>query len=206
MRTATILVLLGAAAACAPARAHDHVFHNANGVTISAYLVGTTQVQINYTYTGNAWMAFGISTGSSSLMTGGGAGSDIVYCSSGQVMRNWVTAKTSSAVTTGASAVSGATCTQSASGSSMSFTRNLAASGNQRAITEGATHTYIWAHGNAGATAIAYHSTNKGGGTAVIVGHGDGSGSNSGARLGSSSAAVCFVVLAGIIMTALGMN
>ena len=90
-------------------------------------------------------------------MGSSGAGSDIIICSEGQLMRYWVSA---SSTPTGGVLVDGGTCSQAAGFSQMSFTRDTAAGANEREIftTAGELTTFIWARGNDGTTALAYHA------------------------------------------------
>lgn len=108
----------------------------------------------------NAWVSFGLSHGAALSMTGGGSGADMVACHSDppQVKRYWVTTKSQPS---GGVDVPGATCTRNNGRTVLTYTRQLAASGNQRQVTPGTSQPVIYAYGES--TSFSYHGTSRGG-------------------------------------------
>jgi len=130
-------------------------------VTLSFEPVGEDSVNVVLKLQARAWIGFGISAGSSVSMTGEGQGVDVVTCGAGEVRRYWVTSRS---LPDGYDDIADATCTQDADSTTLSFTRSIAAAGaNQRSLTPGQLQQVIYAHGNDGQVALAFHGSNAGG-------------------------------------------
>ena len=101
-------------------------------------------------------MALGVSPDGS--MINSGSGSDVVICSSGSVKRFWITSYSVNWNT--GTDVTGATCSQSADKSVMTFTRNVDGGPQKHPLKLGGTETqFIWAYSADGNTAaLAQHS------------------------------------------------
>ena len=112
-------------------------------------------------------MALGVSPKGSMTNGGSGSGSDVVICSSGSVKRFWITSY--SVDWNAGTAVAGATCTQSADKSVMTFTRNVDGGSEKHPLKlDGAETQFIWAYSADGNTAaLAQHGSNTRGAKGV---------------------------------------
>jgi hypothetical protein len=130
-------------------------------VTLSFEPIGEDSVNIVLKLQARAWIGFGISAGTTVSMTGEDQGADVVTCAQGEVRRYWVTSRS---LPNDADDIADAICTQDADTTTLSFTRSIAAVGaNQRSITPGQLQQVIYAHGNDGEVALAFHASNAGG-------------------------------------------
>ena len=124
-----------------------------------SYSTSSDSKSVTFTLTlsgGRSWMALGVSPDGS--MINSGSGSDVVICSSGSVKRFWITSYSVNWNT--GTDVTGATCSQSADKSVMTFTRNVDGGSQKHPLKLGGTETqFIWAYSADGNTAaLAQHS------------------------------------------------
>ena len=120
-----------------------------------------TSATFTVTYNGNGWVGLGVGTSMTNT--------DMVICSGSPlaVKRYWSTGQT---MPSGGSAVAGASCTYSGGKTTMTFTRNVAASGNQEkalSVIEGAETDFIWAYKTS--TTLSYHTARGAGVKWAIV-------------------------------------
>lgn len=106
-------------------------------------------VDFTLTSTRNAWVGFGVGDGM--------VGSDVVICEKGSSAKRYnIKAKSKP---TGGVDVAGSSCTFSNDGLVMKFSRNVKAAGSsESALTPGTKQSLVWAVGEKGATALAYHA------------------------------------------------
>jgi hypothetical protein len=149
---------------------HESAKNNGDKVTMSSSPVGSDKMKFEVKVNRLGWIGFGISEGTTGLMTAGGAGADAVICSDGNVKRYWLTKMSLPDPTDD---LEDASCSQTNGYTTMTFTRSIAASNaNQRALTPGTAQPVVVAYGDG---TPAYHSGKKGS-KVVMLGSGDGSG------------------------------
>jgi hypothetical protein len=116
-----------------------------------------TTIKFTITAKAQVWIALGVSP--SGTMTDDGKGSDVIACSGKSVMRYWVTEKSTP---TGGVVVPDAVCTQENGMSTMTFTRNAAATAQQHPIAVQGDTIFIWAYGDQTATFTGTKHKNRG--------------------------------------------
>lgn len=127
------------------------------GLQLTAKKLSPSSIQITVTSQQEIWVALGFSSGSVS-MTGNGGGVDAFICSDGVVKRYWMTTRSKPS---DGREVAGATCSLVSGGSTMVFTRDLAAAtSEERAVTLGKKQAIIHAHGHS--VELAYHKARGG--------------------------------------------
>ena len=119
-----------------------------------------TTATFTVTYNGDGWVGLGVGTSMTNT--------DMVICSGNPlaVKRYWSTGRTTPS---SGSVVAGATCSLSGGKTTMTFTRNVAASGSQEnplSVVEGAETDFIWAYKTS--TTLSYH-TAKGAGIKWVM-------------------------------------
>ena len=109
-------------------------------------------VDFTLTSTRNAWVGFGVGKGM--------VDSDVVICEKGSGAKRYnIKAKSKP---TGGVDVAGSSCTFSNDGLVMKFSRNVKAAGSsESALTPGTKQSLVWAVGEKGVTALAYHGGGK---------------------------------------------
>ena len=109
-------------------------------------------VDFTLTSTRNAWVGFGVGEGM--------VDSDVVICEKGSGAKRYnIKAKSKP---TGGVDVAGSSCTFSNDGLEMKFSRNVKAAGSsESALTPGTKQSLVWAVGEKGVTALAYHGAGK---------------------------------------------
>jgi len=133
----------------------------ADGLKLSFEPLGVDSVQFEVSIDRDAWIGFGLSSGSAVSMTAGGAGSDVVTCSNGQVKQYKIV---SYAIPTTAVDVPGSSCKQENGKTTLRFARTIAAQDSQqRDLTPGSSQQIIWAYGDDGVQLQQFHGSNKGG-------------------------------------------
>ncbi|CAE7450307.1 unnamed protein product [Symbiodinium sp. CCMP2456] len=127
------------------------------GMSMTAEVLDDTDIRIVVKSSMNTWIGLGFVQGDSVSMID----ADAFVCSGGEVLRYWMTAK--STPTSGVS-VPGSSCSTVSGQVTMEFTRKLEAdSANEVAVTPGTSQTIIFAHGEEGSTTLSYHFGNRGG-------------------------------------------
>merc|ERR1712187_720727 len=116
-------------------------------VTLSFSPVGFDKARFEVQVNRLGWIGFGISTGTTGLMIGGGLGTDAVICSDGQVKRHWLWSY--SGPGEGSSEdLESASCDQANGYTTLTFTRSIAAANvMQRALTPGTAQPVVVAWG-----------------------------------------------------------
>ena len=116
----------------------------------AAYTISQDQLSVAFVITGppNSWMGVGIGQN-------GMSSADIIYCSDNTVNRDYTlgTGRPQGAP------LAGATCQQTAQGSTMTFTRTYAALANQNPMLKTGATSFIYAHGPS--TTITKHTQGK---------------------------------------------
>jgi len=126
---------------------HKSAEASGDKVTLSFSPVGSDKARIEVQVSSLGWIGFGISTGTTGLMIGGGLGTDAVVCSDGQVKRYWLRSY-SGLGEDSSDDIESAACNQANGYTTLTFVRNIAAANAmQRALTPGIAQPVVVAWG-----------------------------------------------------------
>jgi len=127
---------------------HESAKERGDKVTLSFSPVGSDKARFMVQVNRLGWIGFGISTGTTGLMIGGGLGTDAVVCSGGLAKRYWLRSY-SGPRGDSSDDIEAAACDQSNGYTTLSFTRSIAAANNmQREMTPGTAQPVVVAWGD----------------------------------------------------------
>jgi hypothetical protein len=142
---------------------HEAAKRSGAKVTLSFSPVGSDKVRFEVQVNRLGWIGFGISTGTTGLMTGGGLGADAVVCSGGQARRYWLRSYSGLNEEDSSEDVDDASCTQVGESTTLVFTRGIAASNEmQRTLTPGTPQPVVVAWGDKSVNTASYHQGRQG--------------------------------------------
>jgi len=104
---------------------HKSAKASGDNVTLSFSPVGSDKARFEVQVNSLGWIGFGISTGTTGLMIGGGLGTDAVVCSNGQVKRYWLRSY-SGLGKDFSDDIESASCKQANGYTTLTFVRNIA--------------------------------------------------------------------------------
>jgi hypothetical protein len=136
----------------------DYVTQAGGTASLSVTPIGTDMMEFQLTVSGATWLGFGFSSGDIVSMSGGQQGVDTFVCSDGAIRRVWM----DNYFLPEGQSFAEASCSESGGSTVMTFTRSIAAEGEQqRALTLGTAQSVIYAFGQDGQRTAQSHGGNK---------------------------------------------